>query len=173
MMTSINLRQQEEEKPKAESLLNRGLALSLAVLIITLIGLGVVEFLNREAESKKASLDKRISSTRETLSSIQSDQVADFTKRSKYSAENIKSQPDQIAILDALADLMQAGVVISELEIKQGGTGSAKFAADNFAQAAKQMIAVKRANVFSSLKLSEIAKTEKIEFTAEFSYAGK
>lgn len=173
MMTSINLRQQEEEKPKVDSLISRGLVLSTILLVLTLIGLGAVEFITRQAETRKASLEQRMSSTRETLNSVKSDQVVDFAKRSKYSAENIRSQTDQVAVMDALAQIMQGGVIVSELEIRQGGEGKAKFSADNFAQAAKQMIAIKRAAAFSSVKLSEISKTEKIEFTADFSYAGK
>ncbi len=147
---------------------NKGILISLVILIVVLlifIGLKAGTFW---LSSKKNDIDGKIAAEARSLESEDVDRIADFQQRMEQISGSISSKKDTNEALGQVGQAMAPGSVVSFLQ-NTPGTVSLKIISDNFLAAAKQALSFKKSGYFGNVRIKDIGKNQdgKVFFTLD------
>lgn len=165
-MTTINLYQQapqERKKNNNFSLTSGGLIYSIAILFLVLVLLGGVKYYRASLVKRNADLDQQIAEKNKSFYAQEMvDQVVDIQARVDIIGKNINSQLAMIDVLHNLASDMVSGVSVTSYKY-DGQKVTASFLSNNFADASRQILNLKKSKNFSNMNLASINKTSSTE----------
>jgi hypothetical protein len=168
-MTTINLYQNQEDKNRISSQnANRGLFLSLGILSLTVIIAVGLKIYTPILDAKNKALIESISAENEkTVGLKKLTQVMDIQNRLVQIKNNLQIQnsavtrTDMNKILDKLSLDLDSGIVVADFKYN-GDIVDVSFDANNFSDAAKQILNFKKSDYFSEINLNSIARKENV-----------
>jgi len=177
-MTTINLYQNQAaiQKKKSPVALNKGLIFSLGIIALALLILGGIKMTVSVFTARNQAAVRDIQKEKENLAGLGSlELIIDIQTRLSQIKDNLKIKNNKISriemtqILDHLGMDLQAGVGVSSYEYKDGKI-NATFVANNFNDAARQILNFKKSDYFTEVNLIKIGRSEKgVEGSVEMS----
>lgn len=166
-MTTINLYQnQEGEEKRISQRANGGFIFSLSILIVTLLALVGVKLWSAMLAKNNAALEDTIKNQSNGLAEVNSLQkVLDTQTRvnSIKSVLQIKNnavgKTKMTDVLDHLGAEMSSGAVVTSYTFEQGKI-KVKVSANNFSDAARQLLNFKKSSYFANANLISIERGE-------------
>lgn len=173
-MTNINLSQSFREADAANQKkrpVDRGIYISISVLILVLLAFGILKGGTSWLNSKKKAVDISIASETRNLEGESVDRVADFQQRMNVIGDNISSKKDINKILGQIGQAMVQGSIVGSLQ-NTGELVSLNIVSDNFLVAAKQLLNFKKSSYFSNVKVKDVSRDQdgKVMFTLEMNF---
>ena len=157
-MTTINLSQSTQQGPvQKTSAIDKGIFTSLAILAIVLIVFGGLKMWTSRLQSQKAAVDGQTATETRGLEGSEANRAADFYERLAKIGGNLASENNPAETLGQVEKSVIPGSVIASLN-SSGGALSLKISSDNFLTAAKQLLAFKKSDYFSGVKITEISR---------------
>lgn len=173
-MTNINLSQSSQEfgggqkKAKAS---DKGLIISISILVVTLLIFGGLKLWSTQISSKQAQINDQIERESRSLQGKDVDRVADFQQRMLAIGDNISSKQDPNEILLNISNALVGGSVVNSIKADSGSV-EIGVVSDNFLTVAKQVLSLKKSEYFSSVSITEVNTDEsgKVSYTLSFTY---
>lgn len=157
-MTTINLSQSTQQGPvQKTSAIDKGIFTSLAILAIALVVFGGLKLWASRIQSQKDAIDRQTAAETRGLEGNEANRAADFYERLTKIGGNIAAENNPAEMLGQVEKSVIPGSVITSLD-SSGGSLSLKISSDNFLTAAKQLLAFKRSDYFSGVKITEISR---------------
>lgn len=170
-MTNINLSQslqQSAGSSQKKRPADKGILISLAILIVTLLIFGGLKTGTLWLSSKKTDINSKIAAEARNLESGDVERIMDFQQRMEQIKGNISSEKDTNTVLGQVGQTMIPGSLVNSLQ-NTPGTLSLKITSDNFLVAARQVLGFKKSSHFSNVRIKDISKDQggKVLFTLD------
>lgn len=173
-MTNINLYQRDFEKEhlvKNKKIADKGLIISVCVLLFTLLVLGGLKIYSRTIDDKISAVRNQIEGENKTIGLENTDmrRVADFQARMDVIEKNIASKTDPAINLEKIEKTIVAGSLLKSLEYSAGNF-SLTLVTDNFQVMARQILSFKKSGFFKNVGIDKVYRSSednKIEYTAQ------
>lgn len=157
-MTNINLSQSTqgvEGGQKKSKPVDKGLRISLAILVVTLLIFGGLKLWSTLIASKQESVNEQINKEAKSLEGEDVDRVVDIQQRMIIIGENIASKQDPNEILSNVSGSLVSGSVLTSLSATSD-TVELEVTSENFFTTAKQVLSFKKSDYFKSVSISGI-----------------
>lgn len=168
-MTTINLYQNQEEQQQKNSAraANSGFFFSLGILVLTLAALFVMKFYVANLVDSNKKLAEEVKQQNENLSGVNSLQrILEMQTRLAQIKTNLDIKDSAVRklkmtdVLDSLERDLSSGVVVTEYSFDDNKVKVA-FAANNFNDAARQILNFKKSTYFTDVALGSVVRGEK------------
>ncbi|MCX6765722.1 MAG: hypothetical protein NT136_02055 [Candidatus Moranbacteria bacterium] len=161
-MTAINLSQpMQQGKAGARKVdpVDKGIYISLAVLIITLLIFGALKGATMWLNSETKVVNEKIAAGARNLEGKDVDRIADFQQRMLQIEKSISSEVNSNEMLKQTSQSMIQGSVVQSLKSTSGSL-ILEIASDNFLTAAKQVLSFKKSDYFNNVKVTAISRSK-------------
>ncbi|KKP79977.1 MAG: hypothetical protein A2271_01105 [Candidatus Moranbacteria bacterium RIFOXYA12_FULL_35_19] len=153
-MSNINLSTTEEVSTKGSSIVGKGLALSIAILVFLGIVYGVLILTNKEISSKIKSVQNDYEMEFNNFLAGNSSEIIDFKNRSDVAKKMLVENKSMANILSHIESATLPTVYLNSLDYdKSTNKVAISCMGDNFQTVAKQVLSFKQDNYFSAVML--------------------
>jgi Tfp pilus assembly protein PilN len=172
-MANINLSQSSQQRKAQEAqdrILDRGLAVSLGVLIITVgVWAGVAAYAS-SLESKKANLEAEIEVQSRQLQGEKVERVLAFHERSQFITEKMKVSKDPQEALGQMEKLILSSVALESYRYDADGSLTVEAVTDSFKNVSQQIMSLK--SFFRSVAVEDSSRNDNgdIAFTLKVGF---
>jgi phosphopantetheine adenylyltransferase len=170
-MTTINLYQDQKKDQKDFSYraATSGFIFSLSILIITILALVVLKFAVSILDRQNEALVINIQNEKNSMAGLSNlEQIVDMQTRLKQIKNNLQINNNQVSriqmtqMLDHFGTEVNAGIVVSSYKYEDSSNKiSLTFNANNFSDAARQILSFKDSEYFTNVNLAKISRGEK------------
>ena len=170
-MTTINLYQNQKKEQKGFSYMaaSSGLVFSLSILVITILALIGLKFAVSLLSNQSESLATTIQKEKESMIGLSSlEQIVDMQTRLKQIKNILQIKNSQVSriqmtqTLDQMGTEVNAGIVVASYKYeKDNNKITLTFNANNFSDAARQILSFKDSDSFTNVTLTKISRGEK------------
>ena len=170
-MTTINLyqNQQKEQKGFFSALAKNGLFFSLSILVVIILVLFGLKFAASLLSKQSGSLAANVQKEKESMLGLGNlEQIVDLQTRLKQIKDNLQIKNSQVSriqmtqVLSYFGAEVNAGITVSSYEYKSDKNKiDLTFNANNFSDAAQQILNFKESNYFTNVNLIGISRGEK------------
>lgn len=170
-MANINLYQAEQTvaQKRQAGLLDGGMLAALGLALLALLAYGGVEFYLGSLDKKMADLTSEESLGRKSLKEKDVNMAASFEQRiDKIKTEADTFAPDDPAnVFENAQKTVISGAVVSKLSFS-GAAADVALVADNFETLAKQILAFKGSDFWSTVDVGPTSRNEDGKVSASF-----
>lgn len=158
-MTTINLSQANQQRTGAQKVepADKGVYISVAILVITLLAFGGLKTGTTIMASKQKDVNNQIAAESGNLANQDVQRITDFQERLNKIDQNIAAKKDPDEILRQVGQGIVPGAMVNSFENTPNSL-VLKISADNFQTAAKQVLSYKKISYFKSVKVNEISR---------------
>lgn len=170
-MTTINLyqNQQKEQKSFSFKFANNGVLFSLGILAVTILTLMGIKFAVFLLNKQNEALIETVQKEKENMIGLNNfEQLVDMQTRLKQIKDNLQIKNNQVSrlqmtqVLDYLGAEVNKGIFLSSYKYESDKNKVVlTFNANNFSDAARQILNFKSSDYFTSINLTKISRGEK------------